>query len=295
MTDVLIIGAGPAGIFTALELVKLGAGKSVRLVEKGLPVEKRACPKAVTGRCVHCQPNCHITTGFSGAGAFSDGKLSLSREVGGDLPELIGGEETQRLIDYADQVYLRFGADRHVEGLGNPEAVKEIRRRAIVSGLKLVDCPIRHLGTEKAQEVYLRIERALLEAGVQIDFECDCQDLLVENGRCLGARVRRKDGVVEELRAGRTVVSVGRRGADWLEDQCRKHGIRREAGVVDIGVRVEVRNEVMERVNNVLYESKLIGYPKPFENGPHLLPKPRRLREPGKLRRRPGRGQRALL
>ena len=151
MTDVLIIGAGPAGIFTALELVKLGAGKSVRLVEKGLPVEKRACPKAVTGRCVHCQPNCHITTGFSGAGAFSDGKLSLSREVGGDLPELIGGEETQRLIDYADQVYLRFGADRHVEGLGNPEAVKEIRRRAIVSGLKLVDCPIRHLGTEKAQ------------------------------------------------------------------------------------------------------------------------------------------------
>lgn len=266
MTDVLIIGAGPAGIFTALELVKLGAGKSVRLVEKGLPVEKRACPKAVTGRCVHCQPNCHITTGFSGAGAFSDGKLSLSREVGGDLPELIGGEETQRLIDYADQVYLRFGADRHVEGLGNPEAVKEIRRRAIVSGLKLVDCPIRHLGTEKAQEVYLRIERALLEAGVQIDFACDCQDLLVENGRCLGARVRRKDGVVEELRAGRTVVSVGRRGADWLEDQCRKHGIRREAGVVDIGARVEVRNEVMERVNNVLYESKLIGYPKPFEN-----------------------------
>ena len=220
----------------------------------------------MTGRCVHCQPNCHITTGFSGAGAFSDGKLSLSREVGGDLPELIGGEETQRLIDYADQVYLRFGADRHVEGLGNPEAVKEIRRRAIVSGLKLVDCPIRHLGTEKAQEVYLRIERALLEAGVQIDFECDCQDLLVENGHCLGARVRRKDGVVEELRAGRTVVSVGRRGADWLEDQCRKHGIRREAGVVDIGVRVEVRNEVMERVNNVLYESKLIGYPKPFEN-----------------------------
>lgn len=118
--------------------------------------------------------------------------------MGGDLPELIGGEETQRLIDYADQVYLRFGADRHVEGLGNPEAVKEIRRRAIVSGLKLVDCPIRHLGTEKAQEVYLRIERALLEAGVQIDFACDCQDLLVENGRCLGARVRCKDGVVEE-------------------------------------------------------------------------------------------------
>ena len=83
-------------------------------------MEKRPAQRRVTGRCVHCQPNCHITTGFSGAGAFSDGKLSLSREVGGDLPELIGGEETQRLIDYADQVYLRFGADRHVEGLGNP-------------------------------------------------------------------------------------------------------------------------------------------------------------------------------
>ena len=125
------------------------------------------------GHCIHCQP-CRITTGFSGAGAFSDGKLSLSREVGGDLPELIGHQFAQDTIDRVDQMYLDFGADPHVEGLGHADEVAEIRRRAISAGLKLVDCPIRHLGTEKAQELYARIEKHLLDAGVNILFETEC-------------------------------------------------------------------------------------------------------------------------
>ena len=149
--DVAIVGAGPAGIFTALEMLKKGSDKRIVIIEKGKSVENRKCPKSKTGRCMSCKPYCHITTGFSGAGAFSDGKLSLSYEVGGDLPQLIGEDIAQETIDYTDKIYLEFGADMHVEGVGNTEEVKEIRKRAIQAGLKLVDCPIRHLGTEKAQ------------------------------------------------------------------------------------------------------------------------------------------------
>ena len=148
--DVVIIGAGPAGIFTALEMLKLGTEKKIVLVDKGSEIHKRRCPKAQVGHCVNCKPYCHITTGFSGAGAFSDGKLSLSYEVGGDLPSLIGSELAQQTIDYTDKIYLSFGASEKIEGVGNPEKVREIRKKAIGAGLTLVDCPIRHLGTEKA-------------------------------------------------------------------------------------------------------------------------------------------------
>jgi len=227
-TDIVIIGAGPAGIFTAMELLRRGSKEKILLLEKGRSIETRKCPKAQTGRCMNCKPYCHITTGFSGAGAFSDGKLSLSPEVGGDLPQLIGEDTVQSLIEYTDSIYLEFGADTRVEGVSEKEAVKEIRKRAIQTGLKLVDCPIRHLGTEKAQEIYYAIEQYLLHNGVEIRFGCAC--------------------------------------SDWFDKLCARHGIAHAPGTVDIGVRVEVRNEVMETVNNVLYESKLIGYPKPFKN-----------------------------
>ena len=161
--DLIIVGAGPAGIFTAVELLRHGSKKKMLLVEKGKPVEKRHCPKAEVGHCVNCRPTCAITTGFSGAGAFSDGKLSLSYEVGGDLPTLIGEEFAQELIDYTDKIYLEFGADPHVEGIYTGEDIKEIRKNAIHAGLKLVDCPIRHLGTEKAQELYLAIQNYLAD------------------------------------------------------------------------------------------------------------------------------------
>ncbi len=263
--DVAIVGAGPAGIFTAIEMIKRDSKKSVIIVEKGKAVENRKCPKSVTGKCTSCKPYCHITTGFSGAGAFSDGKLSLSYEVGGDLPLLIGEEKTQETIDYTDRIYLEFGADTHVEGVGNSEEVKEIRKRAIQAGLKLVDCPIRHLGTEKAQELYLSIEKYLLEHGIEIMFDSQCSDLILDGEKCLGIRVTGKNGQ-QEIFAEHTVVATGRRGADWLEQLCTDHGIAHQPGTVDIGVRVEVRNEVIEKVNKVLYESKLVGYPKPFKN-----------------------------
>lgn len=263
--DLIIVGAGPAGIFTALELLRRGSRARILLVEKGRPVQQRHCPKAETGRCMNCRPYCHITTGFSGAGAFSDGKLSLSYEVGGDLPSLIGEDRAQQLIDYTDKIYLEFGADPHVEGVGQTDEIKEIRKRAIRAGLKLVDCPIRHLGTEKAQALYRAIQDELEAKGVEMRFGAECVNILLEGKRCRGVLLR-ENGVEHEVAGRRVVIATGRRGADWLESLCAEHGIAHRPGTVDIGVRVEVRGEIMETVNRVLYESKLIGYPRPFKN-----------------------------
>ena len=132
--DLIIVGAWPGRIFTALELLRKSSkttGPRICLIEKGKPVEKRHCPKDKTGHCVNCKPTCAITTGFSGAGAFSDGKLSLSYQVGGELPELIGEDFAQELINYTDKIYLEFGADPHVEGIYEGSEIKEIRKRAI--------------------------------------------------------------------------------------------------------------------------------------------------------------------
>lgn len=263
-TDVVIVGAGPAGIFCALALVERGFAGRIVMLDKGLAVEDRTCPKQAGGPCLGCEP-CRITTGFSGAGAFSDGKLSLSSEVGGDLPDLIGHEAVQAAIGEVDGVYLAFGADGRVEGAGPRPEVDGIRLRAIKAGLKLVDCPLRHLGTERARELYARLERHLVDAGVDLRFRTTCTQVLVDGDACTGVAAEGPEGAYE-LRARHTLVATGRRGADWLERMCREHRIAHGPGPVDIGVRVEVRNEVMRTVNDVLYESKLIGYPKPFKN-----------------------------
>ena len=264
--DLIIVGAGPAGIFTALELLRKGSRARMLIVEKGKPVEKRHCPKAEIGHCVNCKPTCAITTGFSGAGAFSDGKLSLSHQVGGELPELIGEDFAQSLIDYTDKIYLEFGADPHVEGVYEGAEIKDIRKRAIQAGLQLVDCPIRHLGTEKAQQLYLNIQNYLAEHGVEMLFNTECENILLEGTTCTGVRIREAGSAEHDLLAKQVVIATGRRGADWLEKLCAEHGITHKPGTVDIGVRVECRNEVMETINSVLYEGKPIGYPRPWKN-----------------------------
>ena len=215
--DVVIVGAGPAGIFTALEMIRQGSSKKIVIIEKGRAIENRRCPKNTTKKCVNCRP-CSITTGFSGAGAFSDGKLSLSYEVGGDLPNLIGEDFAREMIDYTDKIYLEFGADTKVEGIGQTEKVKDIRKRAIQAGLKLVDCPIRHLGTEKAQEIYLAIEKFLQEKGVEILFGYNCSDVILEltqigkechNGceiyKIMGDCIMPREGVFTKVLHGGTV------------------------------------------------------------------------------------------
>lgn len=266
--DVLIVGAGPSGIFTAYELIQRSFKGSICILEMGTSIEKRRCPKDQTGICINCKPYCHITTGFSGAGAFSDGKLSLNTDVGGDLPELSGAPLVQKYIDYTDGIYLDFGADHKVEGVEDTEAIKEIRRKAIIADLKLVDCPIRHLGTEKAQEIYLKIQNYLVDKGVTIKFHKVVDDLIIEDQNIKGliASDAYKKQSPETYTAKNVVIAGGRKGSDWLFEMCKKHGIHQRAGYIDLGVRVEVRNEVMESINEVLYESKLIGYPKPYKD-----------------------------
>jgi len=265
--DVLIVGAGPSGIFTALELIRKGSKKKIVLLDKGHSIERRYCPKEKAKRCLNCDP-CAITTGFSGAGAFSDGKLSLSPAVGGDLPDLLGKEKVSELISYTDDIYLEFGATKEVEGAEETEEIRDIRRRAIEAGLRLIRCPIRHLGTEKAHNLYLEVENYLLQQGVEMRFETECVELLIDaDKRCVGAVTRKGPrGAIEEIRAHDVVIATGRRGADWLKGMCDKHDIAHKAGPVDIGVRVEVRSEVMESLNRSLYEAKLVGYPAPFRD-----------------------------
>ncbi len=262
MVDLVIVGAGPSGIFAAYEYKKLHPNSSIIIVEKGHNITRRVCPKFKTGTCMYCDP-CNITTGFSGAGAFSDGKLSLSPEVGGDLPNLIGYDVAQEYINYVDQIYLDFGADTKIEGISNTDDIKNIRKKAILANLKLVDCPIRHLGTEKAHELYSKLQEYLLSSGVEIYFDTTCTGIIVNSeGECAGVKL--VNGV--EVAAKKTVIATGRRGAKWLFDICNDYDIEHVPGTVDIGVRVECRNEIMEDVNNALYEGKFIGYPLPFKN-----------------------------
>ena len=262
MSKIIIVGAGPAGLFTALELIKNNYQGQIEIYEKGKLIQSRRCPKDQTKKCINCQP-CNITAGVSGAGAFSDGKLSLSPEVGGDFPELVGYDVVEDLIKYTDQMYLDFGASEIVEGLNldNPEVV-DIRKRAIKAGLKLVDCPVRHLGTEEAHKVYFYIQEHLRKNGVIIHTSTPVKDLVIDGKFCKGIVLENDHLVLADT----VIVATGRRGADWLEECCRKHNIAHLPGTVDIGVRVECRNEIMETINKNLYEGKLIGYPNPFRN-----------------------------
>ena len=258
--DVIIIGAGPCGIFTALELKKRKPNTSILILEKGNSIKKRVCPKRKTGVCIGCKP-CNITTGFAGAGAYSDGKLSLSPDVGGNLPEFLGYEATKNLIDYVDEIYLKFGADDTIFGIDKEDEIRKIRKKAINANLKLVECPIRHMGTEEGYAIYSRIEDHLIDIGVQMKFRNPVKDLVFdENKKLVGVKAD------TEYFSDRIVVAVGREGSDWLKDLCAAHNINTTTGDVDIGVRVETRNEVMEELNDAMYESKLIYYTPTFDD-----------------------------
>lgn len=259
--DVVIIGAGPSGIFCAYELISRKSDIKILMLEKGRPIEKRVCPKRTTKKCVGCQP-CSITTGFAGAGAFSDGKLSLSPDVGGNLPEILGYERTLELIHESDEIYLKFGADKNVYGVDKEKEIEEIRRKAINANLKLIECPIRHLGTEEGYKIYSKLQEHLAEAGVEMQFNTMVKDILIEEGAVRGV-VTDKD---ETYLAEEVVSAVGREGSDWFSHICQAHDIETQVGTVDIGVRVEVRDEIMAFLNENLYEAKLVYYTPTFDD-----------------------------
>ncbi len=259
--DVIIIGAGPSGIFCAYELIKENKDLKILMVEKGRPIEKRMCPKRTTKQCIGCQP-CSITTGFAGAGAFSDGKLSLSPDVGGNLPDILGYDKAMELIKESDDIYLKFGADTNVYGVDKEAEIREIRRRAINANLKLIECPIRHLGTEEGYKIYTRLQEHLLAEGVEMIFNTMVMDIIIEDKQAKAIVTSKGD----TFYAKEIVSAIGREGSDWFSSICKDHGIETKVGTVDIGVRVEVRDEVMEFLNKNLYEAKLVYYTPTFDD-----------------------------
>ncbi len=259
--DVIIIGAGPSGIFCAYELIKENKNLKILMVEKGRSIEKRSCPKRKTKQCIGCKP-CSITTGFAGAGAFSDGKLSLSPDVGGNLPDILGYDRAVELIKESDDIYLKFGADTNVYGIDKENEIREIRRRAINANLKLIECPIRHLGTEEGYKIYTRLQEHLLKEGVEIIFNTMVEDILIEDRKVKGITTSKGDTYY----ADEVVSAIGREGSDWFSHICESHGIETKVGTVDIGVRVEVRDEVMDFLNKNLYEAKLVYYTPTFDD-----------------------------
>ena len=255
--DVIIIGAGPAGIFAALELVKAD-GLRVLMLEKGADIERRKC-FAREDRCRHCE-TCAITSGWGGAGAFSDGKLTLSPEVGGWLDEYVGARMLRDLIGRVDQLYLEFGAPQRVYGDDNAK-VAEWRRRAVLKGLVLTPCTYRHMGTERSRELLVRM-RDFLSGKVEVRTGACVEAILTDSGRVRG--VRTADG--REYLARSVVAAPGREGADWLAAEMSRLGVSVENNQVDIGVRVEVPAPVLEAIAADLYEPKLHYFTRRFED-----------------------------
>ena len=247
--DVIIVGAGPAGIFAALELSQT-TDLSILLLEKGKDLDQRRCP--IIGRELSCPPcsPCALVSGWGGAGAFSDGKLTLSPRVGGQLDAYVGGEKAADLIRYVDEVYLKFGASDTLYGVGHE--VEQIRQKASTLGLELIPTPVRHMGTECCREVLLAVRRYLNDR-VDLRTESSATSIVTENGRLKG--VETNNGHL--LSSRYVIVAPGREGADWLVKEAARLGITLHSNPVDIGVRVELPSSVLDELTRIFYELKI--------------------------------------
>jgi len=256
--DVIIVGAGPAGIFSALELVE-NTSLNILILDKGGDIDKRKCPASRGLGCLNCDP-CNVLHGWGGAGAFSDGKLTLSTEVGGWLGEYITEGALQKLVDYVDQVYTRFGAPNNLYG-ADLDKIEEIERRASLAGLKLIQQKVRHMGTEKCAET-LRKMRNFLDGEAEVKMRTEAKGLLVRDGKVEGVETVNGDRILAKY----VIVAPGRSGAEWLKAEAQALGLKTLNNPVDVGVRVEVQASVMEELTKVLYEPKLVYYSKFFDD-----------------------------
>ncbi len=258
--DAIIVGAGPAGVFAALELSER-SDLEIAILDKGPDIESRRCPaREPGGRCVHCDP-CAILTGWGGAGAFSDGKLTLSPAVGGRLTEILGSEEASRLIHRVDETYVSFGAPTPVYGTRSDQ-VEALEKRAAMAGLRFIPVPIRHMGTERCGEIMHRMHDELVERGVTVRTRTPVARILSDEGRVVG--VETEDGI--QMGAEAVIVAPGREGAAWLKSVADELGLTLDRNPVDVGVRVELPAVVLEPITELVYESKFIYYSKAFDD-----------------------------
>lgn len=259
--DIIIVGAGPCGYFCALELNKLDPTKKILLIDRGRDIHTRSCPvlEHKMDKCPYnkegfreCFPACSITNGFGGAGAYSDGKFNITTEFGGWLQDYISNDQLLDLINYVDGINLDFGATPVIT---NPHTlkIKEIELRAMSVGVKLLRSKVRHLGTEENLKILSRIFK-YLEDKIDMVFGKRVTDIVVNNGEIKGVTI--EDGTT--INAKHVVLAVGREGSDWLTNIFLKHNIKMSQNQVDIGVRVECSNLIMEEINANLYEGKFL-------------------------------------
>ncbi|MBO8158693.1 NAD(P)/FAD-dependent oxidoreductase [Thermosyntropha sp.] len=256
--DVIIVGAGPAGIFSAMEISQKSNLK-VLLIEKGKRVEKRKCPIGTeTESCINCKP-CSIMSGWGGAGAFSDGKLTLTTEFGGWLDSYIGKSTLENLITYVDEIYVKFGAPDRIFGENN-DIVKDLQLRIARAGLRLIPAKIRHMGTENTLNVLKNMYNFLSEK-VTIKTDTVVKDIEIETA---GAKkVKTSKGT---FTAPYIILAPGRDGSQWFSEQARKLGIELKNNQVDLGVRVEVPAVTMQEFTDNIWEPKIIYNSKEFDD-----------------------------
>jgi uncharacterized FAD-dependent dehydrogenase len=254
--DVIIVGGGPAGIFAALELSQ-STNLSILLLEKGRDLHLRRCPIIGKNRsCPPCSP-CDLVSGWGGAGAFSDGKLTLSPQVGGQLEAYLGTEKVADLIRYVDNIYLKFGASNEVYGAGTE--VGQLSQKAKKVGLRLIPAPIRHMGTESCREV-LRDMHKYLADRIESQTDTAAVSLIRQNGRIKG--IQTDDG--QRIESRYLIIAPGREGADWLLKEAARLGLTLHNNPIDVGVRVEVPMTVLQELTDTLYEIKLEFYSPTF-------------------------------
>lgn len=247
--DAVVVGAGPAGMFAAREILK--GGKQVLMIDEGMDVEKRACPMDIGSECAKCTP-CNIMAGVGGAGTFSDGILNLRPDIGGDITVLCGSEEKAwTLVREVDEFFAKHAPN---STLYHPdeESANSLARRAAAVGARFIPIPQRHIGSDHAPSVVAGMCKELMDAGLRILTQTRVEDIVVENGKCTGVVL--EDGKVVEAKA--VVIAPGRVGMEWMQQLIERHKIRARHGPIDVGVRVEVPAIVMEPVIKINRDPK---------------------------------------
>jgi uncharacterized FAD-dependent dehydrogenase len=258
--DVIIVGAGPAGIFSALELLKQKEDAKILIIEKGKDIDKRICPMKIRDiSCATC-PECALLSGWGGAGAFSDGKLNLSPEIGGFLSRYIDRTALQSLINSVDKIYVNYGAPKETYG-GNKEEVSEIERLASENNLLFIPSKIRHIGTDRCKTVLKNIKESL-NRKVETIFSSEAERVITEKKKAAGIRL--KDGT--RLHSEFVILAPGREGSRWLEKETKRLRLTVLKNPVDIGIRIEIPSAVFEPLTKITYEPKLIFYSRKFND-----------------------------
>ena len=258
--DVIVVGAGPAGIYCAYELIEKDPSMKVLLIDKGYDIFNRRCPvlEHKIAKCPvnkmgvsGCYPACSITDGFGGAGAYSDGKFNITSEFGGWMTDYLEDSLVEKLINYVDDINLKFGATTDITDPYTAE-VRAIEKRGLAVGLKLLRAKVRHLGTEQNLEILKKLYNYLSEK-ITMLFKTKVEEVIIEENKVKGVVAGENTYYGDNV-----VLAVGRDGAKWLNDVCYKHHINMTNNQVDVGVRVETNDIIMEEINRTLYEGKFI-------------------------------------